>query len=116
MRMRQHIAFQRIESAVIFIASTYIYFDSGFSVVAYVLLLFAFDVSMVGYLKNAKVGAFVYNLAHSDAADYTGALYAHARSRQFLAWNPFAARRVAAAACMDCTGMVADDPALRILC
>jgi hypothetical protein len=65
MRMRQHIAFQRIESAVIFIASTYIYFDSGFSVVAYVLLLFAFDVSMVGYLKNAKVGAFVYNLAHS---------------------------------------------------
>lgn len=45
MRMRQHIAFQRIESAVIFIASTYIYFDSGFSVVAYVLLLFAFDVS-----------------------------------------------------------------------
>lgn len=44
--MRQHIAFQRIESAVIFIASTYIYFDSGFSVVAYVLLLFAFDVSM----------------------------------------------------------------------
>lgn len=98
--MRQHIAFQRIESAVIFIASTYIYFDSGFSVVAYVLLLFAFDVSMVGYLKNAKVGAFVYNLAHSLT----------------LPLMVLVASWVAAAACMDCTGMVADDPALRILC
>ncbi len=63
--MRQHIIFQRIEAFTLFIISTYFYFDLGFSLVAYLLLLLVFDVFMVGYIKNAKVGAYIYNLGHS---------------------------------------------------
>lgn len=31
----------------------------------YLLLLFVFDVSMVGYAKDAKLGAYLYNLGRS---------------------------------------------------
>ena len=31
----------------------------------YLLLLFVFDVSMVGYAKDAKLGAYIYNWGHS---------------------------------------------------
>ena len=30
-----------------------------------IVLFFAFDISMVGYLFNSKVGAIVYNIGHS---------------------------------------------------
>jgi hypothetical protein len=63
--VNQHIIFQKIESALILAVSTYVYFDLGFSLIAYLLLLFIFDVSMVGYLKSSRVGAYIYNLGHS---------------------------------------------------
>jgi hypothetical protein len=65
--MDQHILFQRIESAFLFIASTYIYFDIGLSLLTYLLVLFVFDISMIGYAKGARIGAYLYNLGHSLA-------------------------------------------------
>ena len=44
-----------------FIAATFIYFSNGLGWAAYILLLFAFDISMVGYTVNPRVGALMYN-------------------------------------------------------
>lgn len=57
--------FQRLEGFAILAAATAIYFFLGFHWLPYILLLFAFDVSMAGYALNNKVGAFLYNLGHS---------------------------------------------------
>lgn len=48
-----------------FVAATAVYFQSDFSWVAYILLLFSFDVFMVGYAINSRVGAVAYNIGHS---------------------------------------------------
>lgn len=63
--MSQQITFQRLEGAAIFIAATITFFFLGFHWLVFVLLLFAFDIFMVGYLFNNKVGATVYNIGHS---------------------------------------------------
>src|SRR3989344_7497991 len=63
--MNLPIKFQRIEGAAIFSAATFMYFDSGLSWIWYVLLLFAFDIFMLGYLINDKLGAYFYNLGHT---------------------------------------------------
>ncbi len=60
--------FQRGEGAAIFVAATYVYFDSGLSWVLYLVLLFAFDVFILGYLFDAKTGAVIYNIGHSMIA------------------------------------------------
>ena len=57
--------FQRVEGAALFIAATFIYFNNDFNLLAYVLLLFAFDISMMGYIVNNRVGALLYNIGHS---------------------------------------------------
>ena len=63
--MQQQIIFQRIEGLAILIAATSLYFFLGFHWLLFVLLLFAFDVFMVGYLFSSKLGAYVYNIGHS---------------------------------------------------
>lgn len=59
------IIFQRIESAVIFVFLLIIYFLLNFNWLIFILFLFVPDVSMTGYLKDKKTGAFVYSLGHS---------------------------------------------------
>jgi hypothetical protein len=63
--MKQSIVYQRIESAAIFIASLYLYWFLDFNLIYFVLLLFVFDIFMIGYLFNSKIGAYVYNIGHS---------------------------------------------------
>jgi hypothetical protein len=58
---------QKLEDLAIFIASTLIYFKSGNNWLIFVVGLLLVDVSMVGYLKDTKTGAFTYNLAHNYA-------------------------------------------------
>lgn len=55
---------QRLGGAALFAAATAVWFTSGFGWLLYVLLLFAFDVFMLGYLAGPRVGAAVYNLGH----------------------------------------------------
>lgn len=63
--MNQSIIFQRVESAVIFFTSIFFYVYLDFSLLLFALLLFVFDVFIIGYIFNAKIGAFIYNLGHS---------------------------------------------------
>ena len=56
----------QLEGAVIFGAAlAFYFFEFEGSWWLFVLLLLAPDISMVGYLKNSRVGATVYNLAHN---------------------------------------------------
>lgn len=57
--------YQRVESAAIFFASLYLFWFLDFSLLVFALLLFVFDIFMVGYLFNSRLGAYVYNLGHS---------------------------------------------------
>lgn len=50
---------------VIFCACLYLYLASGYQWKWFLILLFLIDVSMVGYLVNNKIGAYLYNLGHS---------------------------------------------------
>lgn len=63
--MRQSIIFQRVEASAILASSILLYWHLDFSILLFVLLLFVFDVFMVGYLINPVIGAYTYNLGHS---------------------------------------------------
>lgn len=65
--MSDPITTQRLGGAVMFIAATIAWFTSGFGWLPFVLLLFAFDLFMLGYLAGPRVGAAVYNLGHGLA-------------------------------------------------
>lgn len=53
------------EGLVVFIGSILLYADQGYSGWVFVLLLLSFDLSMVGYLVNPRLGSWGYNLAHT---------------------------------------------------
>ena len=63
--MNYPVLFQRAESAAIFLAATYVYFSNHYSWIVYVVLLFSFDIFMIGYVMNGRIGALLYNLGHS---------------------------------------------------
>ena len=54
-----------IEGLAVLLFSIYFYADSQFSWVLFIVLLFAPDVSMLGYLISNKAGAILYNLMHT---------------------------------------------------
>jgi|SRR5690625_1608720 len=54
-----------LEGAMIFLAMIYLYGLYGFKWWIFILLLFAPDISMVGYMVNNRIGALVYNLCHT---------------------------------------------------
>lgn len=61
------------EGVVIFLVATWAYFalvDGPWP--AYLLLLLAPDLSMVGYLRGPRLGAWTYNLVHTEALALTG--------------------------------------------
>lgn len=55
----------RMEGLFVLILSILLYAHSGASWWRFGLLLLAPDLSMAGYWSNARVGAVVYNVAHS---------------------------------------------------
>ncbi|MEK3715907.1 DUF4260 domain-containing protein [Paenibacillus sp. FSL R7-0333] len=55
----------RIEGFVVLALSAYFYLSSGYSWGLFLLLLLFPDIFMLGYAFNKKVGAYVYNLAHT---------------------------------------------------
>ena len=58
-------SFLRVESAVIFVFSTLIYFFAAKGPWwLFVVLILAPDIFMLGYLINKKLGAFLYNIFH----------------------------------------------------
>lgn len=63
--MKQEIVLQRIEGVAIFAASILFYINLDFNVVWFFVLLLVPDIFMLGYLKDKKIGARVYNLGHT---------------------------------------------------
>lgn len=60
-------AILRIEGAVALIAAIVVYQHVGGSWLLFAVLLLAPDLFMVGYLRGPRLGAIVYNSAHSYA-------------------------------------------------
>lgn len=59
------IFFQKFESVGILIASVIAYYFFGFSWIIFVVFLLAPDIFMIGYAKNSKFGALIYNIGHN---------------------------------------------------
>jgi len=55
----------QIESVIFFLISLYLFNLREQSWLIFILLLFTPDISMIGYLKNKKIGAIVYNVGHN---------------------------------------------------
>jgi hypothetical protein len=60
----------RLEGLVVLLFAVYLYAGAGRSWVVFAMLFFLPDISFAGYLAGPRVGAAVYNVAHS----YVGAL------------------------------------------
>lgn len=60
----------RAEGLLIFIAALYFYHDAALSWRQFAVLFLVPDLSLLGYLAGARIGAFMYNIAHS----YIGAI------------------------------------------
>ena len=58
----------RLEGAVVFAASLWFYAASGAGWLLFALLLLVPDVSMLGYLGGPRLGAALYNAAHTYVA------------------------------------------------
>jgi cellulose synthase/poly-beta-1,6-N-acetylglucosamine synthase-like glycosyltransferase len=54
-----------LEGSAVLLVSIYFYYLTGFGWLLFILLLFAPDLSMLGYLINNRIGAVVYNIFHT---------------------------------------------------
>ncbi len=54
-----------IEGLAVFVLSIYLYSYNGYSWWMFLILLFAPDISMIGYMFNNNVGAKCYNIFHT---------------------------------------------------
>lgn len=54
-----------LEGLAVLVLSLYFYWDSQFSWVLFLVLLFAPDISMLGYVINNRIGARIYNIFHT---------------------------------------------------
>jgi hypothetical protein len=57
----------KLEELALFALALYLYSQLNYSWITFMILIFTPDLSMVGYLINAKVGALAYNLVHHKA-------------------------------------------------
>lgn len=55
----------KIEGAAVLTSALLLYWEQGNSWLLFVLLLFAPDLSMIGYLSGSRLGAATYNLFHT---------------------------------------------------
>ncbi|RWR05972.1 DUF4260 domain-containing protein [Siminovitchia fortis] len=58
-------ALLHVEGLVVLALSLWIYGYNQFSWILFIVLLFAPDLSMFGYLINNKIGAIIYNVFHT---------------------------------------------------
>ncbi len=57
----------RLEGAVVGGAAIALYVHEGFSALAFVLLILAPDLSMLGYVAGDRAGALLYDIVHFEA-------------------------------------------------
>jgi hypothetical protein len=57
----------RLEGAAVLAGSLVLYFDQGYGWLALVVLVLAPDLAMIAYAAGPRVGAVVYDIAHTEA-------------------------------------------------
>lgn len=57
----------RLEGLAVFLGAIAVYAHLGGSALLFIVLLFAPDVSMIGYLRDTRLGAITYNSVHTYA-------------------------------------------------
>ncbi len=57
----------RLEGAALLVAAVLLYREHDASWLLFAVLLFAPDLSMLGYVAGTRVGAIIYNAAHATA-------------------------------------------------
>lgn len=55
----------RLEGASVLAVSLILYFSQGWSLLLFIVLFFVPDLSMIGYLKDKRIGSYLYNLGHT---------------------------------------------------
>ncbi len=66
--MKKIISILKLEAVAFFIAAVWEYYLVGASWWMFIVLLLVPDLFMVGYAKNSKVGATIYNIGHTYVA------------------------------------------------
>ena len=56
----------RLEGLAVGAAAAVLYFDQGYSWIAFVVLVLAPDLGMLGYLAGRRIGAATYDLLHFE--------------------------------------------------
>jgi len=82
---RMYKTFLRIESAAILFLLIALFLNFDLSWTMFLVFILVPDVAMVGYLKNKKLGAFIYNLGHIYAVPVALAIAAMATDSVLLA-------------------------------
>jgi|SRR5579859_2125370 len=54
----------RLEGAILFVCAVALYINRQGSLILFLLLILAPDVSMTGYLANPRIGSLIYNVVH----------------------------------------------------
>ena len=57
----------RLEGVALLAAAITLYVDGGYSALAFLLLILAPDLSMLGYFAGPRIGALVYDIVHFEA-------------------------------------------------
>jgi hypothetical protein len=57
--------FLRLEGLAVLLAAIYIYMLMEGNWLYFILFILVPDISMIGYIGNKKIGAFVYNMFHN---------------------------------------------------
>lgn len=68
--MQNHILIQKFEALAFLIIALVVYYLMGASWWLFIALLLLPDIFMLGYIKNTKVGALVYNIGHTYIAPF----------------------------------------------
>ena len=85
---RLPVHFQRAESVLLAMATVVVFVELGFSWWWLLALFLFFDLSMIGYLRSPRLGAWTYNIVHSylgPAALGSAAVVGGARWTAFIA-------------------------------
>jgi hypothetical protein len=77
----------RLEGLVALVIATYLYANEGGSWLLFGALFFVPDISFVGYLAGPRVGAMIYNVAHTYVSPLTlaAAVFVSGKSALLLA-------------------------------
>jgi hypothetical protein len=74
----------RVEGGVVLAFSVFLYWETHTGWLLFAVLFFAPELSMLGYLRNARVGAAVYNAVHTLIGPLGLLLYAVAAKQRLL--------------------------------